>query len=191
MDTEQFKYVASRTLEIMGGREAAITSMEAEFEAMKKRWDQDTDTIGRILRAHLHVEHYLTEHLQTANPNLGEIDSARLSFAQKVELLKSDAGTIDMIVGGVRHLNRIRNRLAHNLSAGVTEDDAGVFLSQEIFAAMRQAKVKDSNIQPSTNPLDVLEDFAEFASAMFHNASTPYGKAFDQAMIEWLEKHGA
>ena len=58
---EQTEFLAKRSLELMGGREAAIASMEKEYSAMKERWKQDVDTIGRILRAHLHVEYYLTE----------------------------------------------------------------------------------------------------------------------------------
>ncbi|MFX5756849.1 hypothetical protein ABTE27_23140, partial [Acinetobacter baumannii] len=64
MNDAQTEFLANRVLELLGGREAAIASMEAEYHALKERWKQDVDTIGRILRAHLHVEYYLTEHLQ-------------------------------------------------------------------------------------------------------------------------------
>lgn len=132
-NSEEIQFVAMRAFELMGGRDKAFASMEADFDDMKERWNQDTDTIGRILRSHLYLEHYLTEYLQHANPVLGDLDEARLSFNQKVNLLRSDAEMIAMIIGGIRHLNRIRNRLAHNLKASVTEEDANVFLSQSIL----------------------------------------------------------
>ena len=101
-----------------------------------------------MLRSHRYLEYYLTEYLRHVNPGLGDLDEARLTFAQKVSLLKSDAGMLSMIIGGIRHLNKIRNRLAHNLTTSVTEDDAGVFLSQEIFKAMRDEGVKQSKGGP-------------------------------------------
>ncbi|MFP3670621.1 hypothetical protein SB717_36660, partial [Priestia sp. SIMBA_032] len=87
----EIEFIATRALELMGGREKAFAAMEADYDAMKERWNQDTDSIGRILRAHLYLEHYLTEYLQHANPALGDLDEARLTFAQKANLLKSDA----------------------------------------------------------------------------------------------------
>ncbi|HSV68911.1 MAG TPA: hypothetical protein VLI72_02275 [Methylibium sp.] len=189
-EPDQTEFVAKRTMELMGGREKAIASMEAEYFALKDRWNQNVEMIGRILRAHLHVEYYLTEHLQQINPKLGDIDDARLSFAQKVNLLKEegDAG-IWRIIGGIRHLNKIRNRLAHNLKAEVTEEDRMVFLSQDMFKLMREWGHKDNKIPPSNDPLDVLEAFAEFASSMLHSGSTPHSKAFGQAMDEWIAKN--
>ncbi|SHK56065.1 hypothetical protein [Paraburkholderia terricola] len=186
----EVKFIATRALELMGGREKAFAAMEADYDAMKERWNQDTDSIGRILRAHLYLEHYLTEYLQHANPALGDLDEARLTFAQKANLLRSDAPVIEMIIGGIRHLNKIRNRLAHNLRAAVTEEDANVFLSQGIFRAMREEDAKGTDREPSADPLDVLEGFAEFASAMLHNGTTSHGEAFRQATGEWHERHG-
>lgn len=186
----EVKFIATHALELMGGREKAFAAMEADYDAMKERWNQDTDSIGRILRSHLYLEHYLTEYLQHANPALGDLDEARLNFAQKANLLRSDAPVIDMIIGGIRHLNKIRNRLAHNLRAAVTEEDAYVFLSQGIFRAMREEGAKGAGQEPSTDPLDVLEAFAEFASAMLHNGTTSHGEAFRQAISEWHKKHG-
>jgi hypothetical protein len=170
-------------MEIMGGREKTIASMEADFYAMKARWNKDVLTIGRILRAHLHVEYYLTEFLQHTNPELGNLDEARITFNQKVNLLRSDDRTVDYLIPGIRHLNKIRNRLAHNLEATVTDDDATVFL-QGLFKAFRDAGVSGSENQLSTNPIDVLEEFAEFASSMLHAPSGQHIQAFRQALKE-------
>lgn len=182
---EDIEFLAERTLELMGGRESAIASMEAEYEAMKERWNQDTHLIGRILRSHLHVEYYLTEHLQCTNPGIADLDEARLTFSQKVKLLKPDTVLVASVIGGIRHLNKIRNRLAHNLAATVTEEDAAVFLSQSLFRATRDIGVKeDANNPPTNDPIDVLEAFAEYASAALHSGSTQHSKALQQAISE-------
>jgi len=51
--------VIARTIELLGGPERARQVTDAEFGEMVTRWNQDTDVIGRILRSHLYVEHYL------------------------------------------------------------------------------------------------------------------------------------
>ena len=55
-------------------------------------------------------------------------------------------------------LNRVRNRLAHNLDATLTYQDTRIFLSAPYFVALRNAL--SAPTQPSPEPLDVLEDFA-------------------------------
>lgn len=175
--------VFQRIAELMGGKHAIIKAMEDDFYAMKERWHQDVNLIGRILRAHLHVEYYMTEHLQHANPNLGDLDEARASFNQKWNLLDKNDRRIVWLLPGIKRLNVIRNRLAHNLAASVTEEDRDVFLGQQMYKAMRDASEKGQ--QPlSTEPIDVLEHFAEFASSMLHNRASKHGQAFAQAFRE-------
>lgn len=175
--------VFQRIAELMGGKHAIIKAMEDDFYAMKERWNQDVNLIGRILRAHLHVEHYMTEHLQHANPNLGDLDDARASFNQKWNLLDKNDRRIGWLLPGIKRLNVIRNRLAHNLATSVTEEDRDVFLGQQVYKAMRDASEKGQ--QPlSTEPIDVLEHFAEFASSMLHNRASKHGQAFAQAFRE-------
>lgn len=75
----------------MLGRSARLILCRANLDSSGKRWDQGLDVIGRILRAHLYVEYYLTESLVKANRRLGSVDQARLSFWQKLELLDQNA----------------------------------------------------------------------------------------------------
>ena len=96
---------------------------------MKQRWNKDFVTIARILRAPLHFEHYLTEYLQHTNLRLGDVEAARLTFSQKVQLLPHGDRSIDFVIPGIQHLNKVRNKLAHDLSATVIQEDAKVFLT--------------------------------------------------------------
>lgn len=75
--------VIARTVELLGGPDQAREITDKEFGEMGRRWDQNTDAIGRILRSHLYVEHYLTEFIRHANPRLGSIGDARLGFSPK------------------------------------------------------------------------------------------------------------
>ena len=149
--------------------EEYFAATQVEFAAVKERWSQDTDLIGRILRAHLFIEHYALEYLRAENPNLGRLEDARLSFAQKVALLSTEDRVIDEIIPGIKYLNKIRNRLAHNLRAYVTTDDAAVFLSFPLYRAMRDAANKSAP-GLSNEPLPVLEHFAEYAGIALHRS---------------------
>lgn len=174
--------VATRTVEILGGVERTKQITDAEFGEMSRRWHQDTESIGRILRAHLYVEHYMTEYLEKVNPKLGSIGKAKLSFSQKFSLLDPNDPRLFEVMDGVKLLNSIRNRLAHRLNAVVTKDDAAIFLNAPYFRAMREAQVAPK--APNDEPLDILEDFAKHASHAFTHKFSPVAQAFAQALNE-------
>jgi hypothetical protein len=179
--------VMKRSIELMGGQQAAAAAFDADFSAMNTRWDQDVSAIGRILRAHLYVEHYLTEHLQQVNPRLPDLDEAKLNFFQKVLLLDGNWNIgIRQLVPGIQRLNKVRNRLAHNLAAVVTDEDVTVFLSGPTFRHMRNEIGRQSGTEVAKDPLDILEEFAKFAASTLHNSSSAFGKAYEQAIKEHL-----
>ena len=104
------KEYAARVIELYGGHERFFSLMEQRFKEFDAIWEQDADTIGRVLKAHLAVEHFLTEYITFANPKLGSLEKARLSFRQKVELLGGDDHSMTFLKPGLRRLNTIRNR---------------------------------------------------------------------------------
>ncbi len=175
--------VAERTVELLGGPEKAREITDAEFGEMQRRWDQDVAAIGRILRSHLYVEHYLSEYLERANPRLGSVTKARLTFAQKLELLDTRDPRLAEVLPGIKHLSTIRNRLAHRLSATVTTEDATVFLGAKLFKAMREGGAKPNT--PSQDPLDILEQFAQYASSSLSHEFSAVGNAFGKALDEF------
>lgn len=77
---------------------------------------------------------------------------------------------------GIKRLNAIRNRLAHRLDAKVAEEDAEVFLSDEIFKSMRIEGAKPGI--PSNDPLDILEAFAQHVSVVLQHEFSVLGNAF-------------
>ena len=174
--------VAKRTVELLGGPGKAREITDAEFGEMRSRWNQDVEAIGRILRSHLYVEHYLTEYLANANPRLGSLAQARLTFAQKVDLLDSHDSRLADVLPGIKHLNTIRNRLAHRLSAAITAEDSAVFLNAKLFKVMREEGAKPG--MPSQDPLDILEQFAQHASHFLTSEFSALGIAFGKALDE-------
>ena len=171
-----------RAIQLLGGKQKFFTETDRELEDINGRWKQNVEIIGRILRAHLFVEHYIGEYLAKANPRLGALGEAKISFAQKVALLDASNDDIALILPGIKHLNKIRNRLAHNLDAQVTEGDATVFLGSNRFAALRAARTAD---QAQTNePIDILEDFAKHVAMALNYEFSPTSKAIYQAIQE-------
>lgn len=178
--------VAKRVIELCGGHDATFERFDREFAKIQARWNQDIVSIGRILRAHLFVEHFLASYLQKWNPGLGDLDSARLSFAQKLALLPPSGTTISYLIPGIRHLNKVRNRLAHTLQAQVSEEDRTVFLSIALFRELRVAR--DAPKTPSDVPIDVLEEFGAHAGMMLDAAVSPDAELWKKALAELKEE---
>ena len=88
------------------------------------------DPISRILKCHLLSEVVLDKLIQFAyEPNGDAILSGRLSYGQKLDItsrtfLVEDYPLIpDLVVGSLRKLNKLRNRLSHELGATVTREE--------------------------------------------------------------------
>jgi hypothetical protein len=176
--------LAERIFKILGGKEKAFEIIDTEVDEKRKRWDQDVDAIGRILRAHLYVEHYLTENLVKSNPRLGSVDQARLTFLQKLELLDKDSHPLfSEVIPGLRRLNSIRNRLSHQLRATVTQEDAAVLLAAPYFNAFRKRRVYPN--EPNSDPLQILEEFSWFASSTLNHEFSQVGKAMSEAFHQF------
>ncbi len=174
------KAVVDFVIKSLGGRRRAFAILEAEAARIREAWGRDTTMIGRILRAHLFVEHFLGEYISKKNPKLGSLDEARLSFAQKVALVgKSDAKVL-YLIPGIRHLNAMRNRIAHQLQGEITTQDAQVFLRIGMFNAMRNALVAPA--APSTDPIDVLEDFSKHSAIMLEASSSEHAEMWAEAV---------
>lgn len=174
--------LVERTIELLGGKERFKQVTDAEFMDMRRRWDLDVTNIGRILRSHLYVEYYLTLHLAKANPRLGDLSKARLTFAQKLSLLDTNHEHLSDLAPGLRQINAVRNRLAHRLEAVLTTEDVQVFLSHAMFNAMRIESAKPS--VPSTEPIDILEKFAQYAAHLLANEFSEFSIAVGKAIDE-------
>ena len=171
---------AKRVIELHGGHERFFALMEQRFNEFNAVWEQDAGRIGRVLRVHLAVEHFLTEYLAFANPKLGSLDNAQLSFRQKVELLGDDDRLMCVLKPGIRRLNTIRNRIAHKLRVDISAEDREALLGIEIFKAMRTKGAKYVDPRPD-DPLSVVEQFAMFAANVLHAGCNPDGALWRQA----------
>lgn len=174
--------IVRRAIELMGGHDEFFKAADEELADVNRRWDQNVAAIGRILRAHLFVEHYLTQYVFRANPRLGSLIKARATFAQKVALLDADNSDIATMLPGIKRLNEIRNRLAHNLGVQLSEDDKSIFLGCKRFAALRAARSEEES--QTNEPLEILEDFARHTAVSLTHEFSPLSKAIKQSIME-------
>ncbi len=176
-------------MEKFGGREAFFGRLDKRYAEFTRVWKQDAERMGRILRAHLAVEYFVGTYLCAMNPNLGDVAGARLSYAQKVDLLKAEENNmVAMILPGLRRLGAIRNRIAHRLQVDLTKEDEDVFLAIGLFKAARDAKhgnyLEHPEVKPIADdpPLAIVEEFAQFASGLLHAAADPDREVWAEAI---------
>jgi hypothetical protein len=98
---------------------ADAKNMEGDLRTFNARYrdflEQDDAPLCTVLRCHLIVEHFLDCYLRAANPIISDWDQARLGFAQKLALADNPRTGVHMLIPGLRCLNKIRNRIAHQL----------------------------------------------------------------------------
>lgn len=139
-----------------------IEGLEHAVEVLRPHWDnfnrhfdaenekfiallrRDHDGIGRVLKAHLILEHYLTNYLSRCL-DIENIDSIRLTFAQKIELLPSTGSAVSVIKLGIKRLNKIRNMLAHRLDVDLEEVDLNAM--NEVINLFRPTALFKNNIE--------------------------------------------
>lgn len=176
--------IINRVIELSGGKAALIEETDKKLDFINDKWGQDVVAIGRILRAHLFVEYFMTKCIQTVNPKLGDLDEARVSFNQKLNLLKGCSKHIDQMIPGIKRLNIIRNRIAHNLTAEITDQDIESIFSDRYFKALREEHAKPN--KPSADKFEIIEDFAKHVGAHLESEGEPDSLAqrFMQAFNE-------
>lgn len=182
---KNIELIAKRTVEILGGKESANQTINSEFQSMENQWARDTDYLGRILRSHLYVEHYMTKYLQESNPRLGKLSSTRITFSQKIDLLDPQDELLIEIIPGIRQLNKIRNKLAHNLSEEISDKELQVFLSIKPFAAIIIELAKPN--EPYSEPILIIEKFSQYVACVLNHQFSRIAYAFKQAIRESIE----
>ncbi len=94
----------------------------------------DHDTLGRVLKCHLIVEHYLNRFLGDFL-QIEDIGDAKLSFFQKCKLLPNHGSAAAFVKPGILKLNSVRNRFGHTLRPELENADLGAI--NEILAVAR------------------------------------------------------
>jgi hypothetical protein len=94
----------------------------------------DHDALGRVLKCHLIVEHYLDRFLAEFL-RIDDLADAKLSFLQKCKLLPNQGSAAAFVKPGILRLNSVRNRFGHTLRPDLDNQDLGTI--NEILAVAR------------------------------------------------------
>ena len=147
---------------------------EKNFLGVVPLKDIDFEFIGYLLACHLVIEHYLDEFLISRAPDL-TWDGPRLTFSQKAALFPHLIFPNGVeVIAGIRHMNALRNKLAHRLETKPEEFDYLPFVR-----LLEKANVEET----PTKPLEILEQFTEAVGFCFIGwlASDAYRTTWRQA----------
>jgi hypothetical protein len=132
------------------GIDAVVAKLKPHWPVIEEHFERENrafisltrsnhDVIGRVLKCHLIVEHYLNRFL-VAHFEIDNFDEVRLTFAQKAQLLPDRASAAAFVKPGIVQLNRIRNRFGHSLGAELSRFN-NCFLKR--FRPCRFARVRN------------------------------------------------
>jgi hypothetical protein len=179
---------AKRVIDAHGGIDNFDAITQKHIKEFDSLWQQDAERIGRVLKAHLTVEHFLTRYIEFNNPMLPPLADARITFSQKIDLLHQNDRLASELKPGLRRLNQVRNRLAHNLKVEVRAEDVEVFLAVRIFTGMRGERAKRFGNPLPADPVGVFEEFAKFAAGMLQAGSNAESQIWAGALRGGDEK---
>jgi hypothetical protein len=136
--------------------------------------NRDHDELGRILKAHLIVESFMTEFL---GDRLGhdELEAADLSFFKKACLLPSSSAPGAFVKPGILVLNRIRNRFGHHLEPEIHSEELRPI--DQVLEVARPGVTFQSAVEK-------VEAFAAVACAFLLVAPANLREVVDEAFAE-------
>jgi len=135
-----------------------LMEFNREYSDKLKR---DQLMIGKILHCHLLIEHYMTDYLKIAHPAISNWKELRLNFDRKLIMANDERTSFRRFGKGIKALNIIRNRYAHNLDSHITEEDLKPI--RDFMEDWKEAG------RPLDNPEDLIEAFTIIVCGFLHS----------------------
>lgn len=127
----------------------------------EKFWTGDSSVLGDLLTCHLILEFHLTNWIVVANPGMSSKGTMRLSFIQKIELANGVDESIQILIPGMKCVNKIRNKFAHDIFANLENTD--LKLLQDFVWPWHKAVGK-----PQNKGIQLVKDFTLMASGLLY-----------------------
>ena len=128
----------------------------------KRIVDIDHGLLGYFLTCHLVIEHYMDEYLKVTIRGL-DWDKAKLTFGQRVNLLKWDSVVRDKRfdpIPAIKHMNTLRNKISHQLEIKLDAESL-----QPLADYMKG--IGTANFELPSDPKKLLEVFVNTCCATF------------------------
>jgi hypothetical protein len=148
---------------------------DAENERFKALMAGEHDALGRVLKCHLIVEHYMDQFLEQ-HFHLEHLAEAKLTFFQKATLLPTRGTTAAVVKPGILKLNWVRNQYGHNLAVEIDQNKMRVI--DDLLAIMRPDTVFESLA-------DRIEAFTTVACVCLLEAPPGIARRFQEAFADF------
>lgn len=129
-------------------------NLSFDVPTFKEHLDTD-DSLQLIIRAHLYVENILIEFITLSFDRPEVMDLDRLSFPVKIQLAAAMGALPEFYIGPFNHLNNLRNKVAHNLDYGITDEHKSNFFAT-LPRHIKEAILSDGKLDGSKRSLDDL-----------------------------------
>ena len=162
--------------------QAVIEKLKPHFAVINQHFERENkifidlissshDTLGRVLKCHLLVEHYLNRFL-VAHFDMDNFDDVRLAFAQKAALIPDRTTAASFVKPGIIELNTIRNRFCHSLGAELS--------FQNLVSIRRVLDIAEPRVA-FRSPVEAIEAFMRVACTFLVPAPAELKKIFTEA----------
>jgi len=125
-DSRQISPLTPEDLELLATPSAELQKRTSVFsfdtDRLKERIGKG-EKWQQLIQAHLYLDHVLTQLLVEALAKPDEIQTTRLGFSQKFDLVGALGLLPDHMTGCVQFVNRLRNKIAHNLEFEISQQD--------------------------------------------------------------------
>jgi hypothetical protein len=111
------------------------------------------DPITILIGVHLHLEAFLIELVTRSLAKPAALDLDRLNFPSKLGLAVALGVVPELAFPALKSINSLRNRLAHNLNAELTDSDARRLVAEMQF-------VRSASALASIDPLGPAQQIA-------------------------------
>ena len=138
-----------------------IQSNEKFNSTFGNLWSRSNQSLDTIVRCHLILESFLTKYIESKSRNIFNVKEARLSFNQKVGLIKDSEPILRIIYPGINDLNKVRNKLVHDLDYEIKEE----FSNIARYVNAWQSALGASSLAGT----DLIFKFTQLACAHLHN----------------------
>lgn len=132
------------------------------------------DVIGRLLKCHLVVEHYL-ERFLSEHYGIEGIEHAKLGFFNKAMLLPTQASSAAFVRPGILKLNALRNKVGHTLEREPAFEDLGPI--SDVLNVAREGVGFES-------PIEAIEAFTTIACTWLIVPPKDQQQLFQEAFSE-------
>jgi len=136
--------------------------------------DKDQDGISLFLKCHLLLENYTITYLERElSAEIRNIDN--LNFSQKVKKLPSNRLEISLLKPAMLEVNKVRNRLAHNIVPFINNDDLTEI--RKVLSLTRTNRSYDE-------PISMLKDFLLIVLVFMGIYDSRVKEVFDKASTD-------